>query len=320
MEGHVVASHPVVMVKQPDRKPIYVQVREKIELGRECDGLLLDDPQCSRRHVALIPRDGAIVVEDLGSTNGTFLGGTRHTAAAELSAGTEVRVGGTLIALAVETTRPDTQSGAVRPAPVSVPRETSIEMVARTVEKQRPDAPSIGQHEGTVTIVFSDIESSTEAATRLGDTTWITVLNAHNTIIRRNLARWGGHEVKNQGDGFMLTFPSARRAVCCMAEVQQDLVRHAAANPEQAVRIRVGVHTGEVIVDDGDIFGKHVIIAARVANLAQGGEILVSSLVWDITSARGDLEYGEPRSVTLKGIEGSWTVYPLIWENLEATV
>ena len=63
-----------------------------------------------------------------------------------------------------------------------------------------------------------------------------------------------------------------------------------------------------------------MIIAARVANLATGGEILVSSLVWDITSARGDLEYGEPRVVTLKGIDGTWTVYPLMWENLEATV
>ncbi|MEX0948637.1 MAG: adenylate/guanylate cyclase domain-containing protein [Acidimicrobiia bacterium] len=314
------ASHPVVIIKQPDRKPLYLQVREKVEIGRECDGLLLDDLQCSRRHVALIPRNGMIVVEDLGSTNGTFVNGTLLTSSVLLAAGTAVRVGGTVIELAAEGEGTDAQSGAVRPAPVPGLRETSIELVARTVEKQRPDTPSIGQHEGTVTIVFSDIESSTEQATRLGDTAWIAVLNAHNAIIRRNLTRWGGNEVKNQGDGFMLTFPSARRALCCVAEVQQDLVRHAAANPEQAVRIRVGVHTGEVIVDDGDIFGKHVIIAARVANLATGGEILVSSLVWDITSARGDLEYGEPRSVTLKGIEGAWTVYPLIWENLEATV
>jgi class 3 adenylate cyclase len=315
-----VATHPVVIVKQPDRKPLYLQVREKVEIGRECDGLLLDDLQCSRRHVALTPHNGVVMVEDLGSTNGTFLNGTILTSAAELTAGTSVRVGGTVIELAPDTEGAGAEPGAVRPTATPGPRETSIEMVARTVEKQRPDTPSIGHHEGTVTIVFSDIESSTEHATRMGDTAWIAVLNAHNTIIKRNVVRWGGNEVKNQGDGFMLTFPSARRGVCCMAEVQQDLARYAAANPEQGVRVRVGVHTGEVIVDGSDIFGKHVIIAARVANLATGGEILVSSLVWDITSARGDLEYGEPRVVTLKGIDGTWTVYPLMWENLEATV
>jgi class 3 adenylate cyclase len=315
-----VTSHPVVIVRQRHHKPLYLQIRERIELGRECDGLLLDDVQCSRRHVALIPRGNVIMVEDLGSTNGTFLDGTLLTPSAELTAGAAVHLGETIIELASETDGPDAESGVVRPAPVLVPRETSIEMVARTIEKERPDAPSIGHHEGTVTIVFSDIESSTEHATRLGDAAWIEVLNAHNAIIRQSVARWGGTEVKNQGDGFMLTFPSARRALCSMAEVQQDLLRQANAYPEKAVRVRVGVHTGEVIVDDGDIFGKHVIIAARVANLATGAEILVSSLVWDITSARGDLEYGEPRKVTLKGIEGQWAVYPLVWEDFEATV
>ena len=309
------SAHPVVAVKQPDRRPLYLQVRERIEIGRECDGLVIADMQCSRRHVAIAPSDRGLLVEDLGSTNGTFLNGLRLESPGELVVGGTLRVGSTVIELMSEaavTAAP----GVVRPAAPQGARETSIELVARKVEEQRPAARSFGHHEGTVTIVFSDIESSTEHATRLGDTAWIGVLNTHNRIVRRGLSRWGGTEVKNQGDGFMLTFASARRALCCMAEVQQDLTRYAAEHPDLGVRIRVGAHTGEVIVDDGDIFGKHVIIAARVANQAQGGEILVSSLVWDITSARGDLEYGEPRRVTLKGIEGEWTVYPLVWERL----
>ena len=312
------ASHPVVVIRQTGRKPLYLQLRERIELGRECDGLLLDDLQCSRRHVSLMPRDGAIIVEDLGSTNGTFVDGAKLSIPKEIGPGVIVRAGGTTIEMLADAEADTT----IRPSAASAPpgRETSIEMVARTVEKDRPSAPAIGHHEGTVTIVFSDIESSTEQATRVGDTAWIALLNTHNSIIRQCLKRWGGTEVKNQGDGFMLTFPSARRALCCMAEVQQDLTAHSEKHPDQAIRIRVGVHTGEVIVDDGDIFGKHVIIAARVANLAVGGEILASSIVWDITSARGDLVFGEPRVVTLKGIEGDWTVYPLEWENLQATV
>jgi len=314
-----VASYPVVVVKQPDRKPLYLQVRDKLEIGRECDGLLIDDLQCSRRHCALTPRNGAVVVEDLGSTNGTFVNGKVLTSSTELSSGTSVRIGGTTIELAMEAERFEIEPDAVKPGARGAKlRETSIEMVAKDLEK-RTEKPSLGRHEGTVTIVFSDIESSTEHATRMGDKKWIGVLNAHNKIIRENLDKWSGNEIKNQGDGFMLTFPSARRALLCMAEVQQDLAAYAEKNPDEGVRVRVGAHTGEVIVDGDDIFGKHVIIAARVANLAQGGEILVSSLVWDITSARGDLEYGEPRSVALKGIEGNWTVYPLIWENLDAS-
>jgi class 3 adenylate cyclase len=315
--GGAVDPHPVVVVRQPGRKALYLQLRERVELGRECDGLLLDDSQCSRRHVSLMPRDGSVVVEDLSSTNGTFVDGARLTVPKEVSAGAVIRVGSTTIEVLADVDAP-----LVRPARASSPpgRETSIEMVARTLEEDRPRAPQIGHHEGTVTIVFSDIESSTEIATRVGDAAWIELLNTHNAIIRRSLRRWSGTEVKNQGDGFMLTFPSARRALCCMAEVQQDLTVHNEEHPDQVIRIRVGVHTGEVMVDDGDIFGKHVIIAARVANLAVGGEILASSIVWDISSARGDLEYGEPRVVSLKGINGDWTVYPLRWEHLQATV
>ena len=85
--------------------------------------------------------------------------------------------------------------------------------------------------EGTITIVFSDIESSTERATAMGDTAWMQVLNRHNEIIRRNVRQWSGHEVKNQGDGFMLTFPGARRALLCMIAVQQQLAEDETPTP-----------------------------------------------------------------------------------------
>jgi adenylate cyclase len=87
---------------------------------------------------------------------------------------------------------------------------------------------------------------------------------------------------------------------------------------EGSVRIRVGVHTGEVIAEGGDIFGRHVMVAARVAGHAHGGEILVSALVREIASARGDLVFGEPRAVTLKGIEGEHLVFPLLWNDADA--
>jgi class 3 adenylate cyclase len=101
-----------------------------------------------------------------------------------------------------------------------------------------------------------------------------------------------------------------------MTGVQRSLATHARSNPAQAIRVRVGVHTGEVIVgDDGDLFGKHVVLAARIANCAKGGEILVSSLVREIVDARGDLRFGEPRVVELKGLAGAHTLHPLDWSE-----
>ena len=141
------------------------------------------------------------------------------------------------------------------------------------------------------------------------------VLNRHNEIVRRNVRQWQGREIKNQGDGFMLTFPGARRALRCMMAVQQELTDAEERDEAGSVRVRVGVHTGEVIAAGDDIFGRHVMMAARVAGQAHGREILVSALVHEIASARGDLRFGEPRLVGLKGIEGDHLVYPLEWED-----
>jgi class 3 adenylate cyclase len=319
-------NHPVIVVRQAGRRPLYVEVREPIDIGRECDGIIVADPQTSRRHATLSPRGASVVIEDLGSTNGTFLDDTRITSPVVLMGSSTIRVGDTTIQLdgALPRTTGPTGTGAA-PSTVTVGdlgairatpsgpnelRETSMESVARAVHTAPQQLAGVQQDSGTITIVFSDIESSTERATAMGDAAWMKVLSEHNAIIHRHVKAWEGTVVKNQGDGFMLTFGGARRALRAMIAVQQELNSSSVAD---AVRIRVGVHTGEVISEDGDIFGKHVMIAARVGGVAKGGEILVSSLVREIASARGDLEFGDPRPVELKGIGGEHLVYPVDW-------
>jgi adenylate cyclase len=337
-------THPVVVVKQEGRKPLYVQVREPIEIGRECDGVILVDGQASRRHAVLTPSGDSVLVEDLGSTNGTLLDGTRISSTVVLLPSAIVRIGDTVLQLVTEgaaapavaaagggqarstivagspaaeaASEPGfggpVRAGAAGPSGI---RETSIDAVARAVEQAPPPVQALEGDSGTITIVFSDIESSTQRATSMGDASWMKVLSAHNGIIKRHVDLWQGTIVKNQGDGFMLTFGGARRALRAMIGVQQDLRQFAEDNPEQGVRVRVGVHTGEVIAEEGDIFGKHVMLAARVGGIAEGGQILVSSLVKEIAGARGDLAFGEPVTVALKGIEGDHMVYPLLWEE-----
>ena len=177
----------------------------------------------------------------------------------------------------------------------------------------------IANEDGTVTIVFTDIESSTQQAEAFGDERWFKVLTTHNRVVRDRLAEYAGVEVKSQGDGFMLTFASARRALECMITVQRDMTALRAQRPEPAVRIRVGAHTGEAIVgDDGDLFGLHVNIAARIAGQARGDEILVSSLVREIVATRGDLRFGEPRRTALKGLAGTFVLHAVLWADAPA--
>jgi class 3 adenylate cyclase len=335
-------SHPLIVVKQEGRKPLYVEIREPIEIGRECDGLILTDGQASRRHALLTPSGDSVLVEDLGSTNGTLLDGSPISSTVVLLPSAVVRIGDTVLQLVADraaaaapvaavsgTGRSTIVAGTPAPAtpdagfggPVkgaagpSGIRETSIDAVARAVSTIPPPVPAVEGDSGTITIVFSDIESSTQRATSMGDASWMKVLSAHNDIIKRHVNAWQGTIVKNQGDGFMLTFGGARRALRAMIGVQQDLQQFADENPEQGVRVRVGVHTGEVIAEDGDIFGKHVMLAARVGGIAEGGQILVSSLVREIAAARGDLDFGDGVVVALKGIEGEHVVYPLLWEK-----
>jgi class 3 adenylate cyclase len=197
---------------------------------------------------------------------------------------------------------------------------TSIDEVISAVESERPDLRAHAAPDGTVTILFSDIEDSTILTERLGDRRWLEVLREHNSIFREQIARHDGYEVKNQGDGFMLAFPDPCAALECAIEVQRAFASRAAGGAEDAMRIRMGLHSGEVIAEEGDFFGKNVILAARIAAKATGGEILVSSSLKEKASkeasARADLEmsFCEARELELKGLGGKHLVYRAEWE------
>jgi predicted ATPase/class 3 adenylate cyclase len=189
---------------------------------------------------------------------------------------------------------------------------TSIDRVLSSAESVHPDLKQHAAPDGTVTIVFSDIEGSTELADRLGDKRFMEVLREHNAIVRDKLAAFGGYEVKNEGDGFMLAFQSARRALDCAAEIQRALAERAEACDEP-VLVRMGLHSGEAIKEGDDFFGRNVILAARIAGQAGGGEIFVSSLLKALVESAGDISWGEPRAVELKGLSGTHEIWPVAW-------
>ena len=151
------------------------------------------------------------------------------------------------------------------------------------------------------TILFTDIVGSTQRAAALGDDHWRDLLDSHDSLVRRELRRFGGREVNTAGDGFVATFSSPSVAIDCAEEI-------IAALHTLGVDVRIGIHAGEVEVRGEDIAGMAVHIGARIAALADSSEVLVSSTVREIVtgSHRSFTDRGEHE---LRGVPGRWCLY-----------
>jgi class 3 adenylate cyclase len=153
------------------------------------------------------------------------------------------------------------------------------------------------------TVLFTDIVASTEHAARLGDQGWRELLDRHNQIVRGELERWRGKEVKTLGDGFLATFDGPARAVRCARAIIDALA-------DLGVQVRAGLHTGECELVDGDVAGIAIHLGARIGALAHAGEVLVSSTVRDLVVG-SELHFTERGVHALRGVPGEWRVYAL---------
>ncbi len=189
---------------------------------------------------------------------------------------------------------------------------SSIDDLAGWAQVERPALRTIAGPDGSVAILFSDIEGSTELNERLGDREWVRLLARHDAAVRSAIERHGGHVVKTQGDGFMAAFGAPEPAVRSAVAIQEAFER-GRRKGRAAVLIRIGIHHGDVVHRDNDIFGRNVAQAARVAALARGGEVLVSGAVAEALAGHDDLTLGEPREVQLKGLAGDHYVCAVEW-------
>ena len=190
---------------------------------------------------------------------------------------------------------------------------SSIYAVASIVDRRRPDLTPHAAPDGTVTLMFSDMEGFSAMTERLGDRRAHEVVQSHNRIVREQLAAHDGYEVELQGDGFLLAFGSARKAALCAIGIQRALAAHNEAGGDPPIRVRIGLHTGEAIKDADKFFGKTVIQAYRIADHARAGEILVSSLFKQLVESAGDLRFEAARQVELKGLSGTHQLYAVAW-------
>lgn len=180
---------------------------------------------------------------------------------------------------------------------------TNLDAMAESVSAERPDFSGVAAPDGTVTIVFTDIEASTEINERLGDRRWLDLLRWHDGVVRGVAGELGGTVVKSQGDGYMLAFRSASQALdFCLAV--QEATR--SGFDGEMVRVRIGVNAGDPIRNGDDFFGHAVTVSARVASQAHGDETLVTDVVAGLVGGNERFAFGPQVQVELKGLTGTF--------------
>ena len=154
------------------------------------------------------------------------------------------------------------------------------------------------------TVLFTDIVDSTRRAAEMGDRDWHALLDAHDAVVRAQLARFRGREVNTSGDGFLAMFDGPQRAIRCAMAIR-DAVQ------ALGIEVRAGLHTGECEVRGDDIGGIGVHIGARVSALAGPNEVLVSSTLRDLVIGSG-LEFEDRGAHELKGVPGEWRLFAVV--------
>jgi class 3 adenylate cyclase len=298
-------SAPLVVVTEPQRTPLVLAVVGPIEIGRDPSGLVLLDPQISRRHLRIEAIGQRVVVSDLGSRNGTTVDGRPLLSQHALAAGEIVRFGQCMLRVVGDHL---TQPGPLLEAAGQSRGQTSIDRIVAAVIAG--GAGALEHDSGTVTVVFSEVWDAAKRAAELGDARWHEVLAVHDQIVRRMLTRHDGAELHSHGDCFLTYFHSGRSAVGFAVDTLRAFAAHAAANPLEGLRLRAGVHVGEAVSgDDGSSLRGLVTTAAGIATRALSGEILVSSLVREIVESRGDQSFAGSRSITMSGLSGEVIVH-----------
>src|SRR6059036_2504545 len=167
---------------------------------------------------------------------------------------------------------------------------------------------------GIRTVLFTDIANSTTLTQSLGDDAALAILGVHDTIVRDALSALGGREVKHTGDGIMASFVSAAGAVRCAVQIQRELDKHAQANPDCRLKVRVGAAAGEPVEQNNDLFGSTVQLASRLCAHAQPEQILVSNAIAELCLGKG-LLFEDLGEVVLKGFGRPVRAHAAAWRQ-----
>ena len=167
---------------------------------------------------------------------------------------------------------------------------------------------------GLVTILFTDMASSTTLADRLGDAAAQEVRRQHNDIVRAALATNAGNEIKHTGDGIMASFATASSALDAAIAIQRGVAAHKEEHPDSPLAVYVGLNAGEPIAEDDDLFGTSINLAARICDRAEAGQILAANVVRELAAGKQFL-FADLGETELRGFKDPVKLWELRWEE-----
>ena len=167
--------------------------------------------------------------------------------------------------------------------------------------------------EGTLTIMFTDVEGFTDLFRTLDEDEAHELVHVHSWTVRECVQRKGGFEVKALGDGFMLVFTNACQAVRCAFDILRALAEYNREHPQRPLFVRMGINTGDAFRHGEDYFGLAVSMAARVVAKARGGQILVTDTSRDLACPLDGVEFAERGRFQMKGFAGRHRLYEVVW-------
>lgn len=250
-----------------------------------CD-VTIDDPYVSGNHIEFWSAGDMAFARDLNSSNGSSHNGNPINPADTLTLNSGDRI--------------DLAEG-----------KAIIVVLQEVADAKNTSAPP----SGTITFLFSDMYGSTNLVNELGDIKFREISRTHEGVLGDAIRDHEGYIVKEMGDGFMAAFASSRNAVICAMEIQKSLKILRAKQPELPINVRIGLNTGEAILENGDYFGRAVSEAARISSKAEAEQILISSVTKRMADSAGDLKFGEEMEFELKGLPGDHTVFEVYWEE-----
>jgi class 3 adenylate cyclase len=190
---------------------------------------------------------------------------------------------------------------------------TSIDVIASALESLTPAVGRLSSPDGALTLLLSDIADAGTVSSELGSERWEQLVRDHHLLVEQLVAHHDGRIVKFERDGFLASFDSAHGGLHAAVELQRTFSSAEDDGAPQALALRIGLHSGFVITNPDELLGRNVVLAARIAAQAAGGEILVSSALKQYTESDPSFRF-EPRGEHhFKGLVGEHTIYTVPW-------
>ena len=166
-----------------------------------------------------------------------------------------------------------------------------------------------------VTIAFVDLEGYTSFASRVDDDDVRELILGFHGLVREQVGRHGGFEVKQMGDGFMLAFSNPARAVACAADIQRAAAERGADGLSAAIQVSAGLNSGSAIREGDDFFGHTVNVASRIADRASGGQVFVSEQTRRLAGQVDGALFREIGRRSLRGLHGRYRLFEVAWRE-----